>query len=222
LTSKQSFHPGEILNFELVLIGPAIEALPYFIHIFIEVGRRGLGRERGKYELLRVDLIQNDDSQRVYEADTRRLIAFPPQQGPVPLPGDDGVSTVTLQFLTPLRLKEKGDLTTRLTFPLLFANLARRLNLLAAFYGTNGAGADFYSLQDRTDAVTTKANGLHWHDWERYSRRQDSTMKFGGLTGTITFAGPLAPFLPYLRLGAAVNLGQATTFGLGRYTVEDL
>lgn len=60
-------------------------------------------------------------------------------------------------------------------------------------------------------------NDLHWFDWERYSRRQDASMKFGGLIGRIAFTGDLEPFMPYLRLGQVVNIGQATTFGLGGY-----
>lgn len=227
LTTRQSFRPRETLEFDLALLGPAIQALPYFIHIFQEVGRRGLGRERGKYELLQVEVLQNGAALPVYEAATGALTAFAPEQGPVSLPEDDRVTSITLQFLTPLRLKEKGDLVTRLTFPLFFANLSRRLSLLAAFYGGNGvhgpagAGApavwpDFSSLMAQAPHITITANHLHWYDWERYSRRQDAVMKLGGLVGGITFRGDLGPFLPYLRLGEQVNIGQSTTSGLGR------
>lgn len=117
LITRQSFRPGETLEFDLVLIGPAIEALPYFIHIFMEMGRQGLGRERGKYELLRVDLLQNDAAHPVYEASTRTLRAFRPEAGPASLPEDDRAASLTLQFLTPLRLKEKGDLVARAHLP---------------------------------------------------------------------------------------------------------
>jgi len=40
------------------------------------------------------------------------------------------------------------------------------------------------------------------------------------LLGRITFTGDLGPFMPYLRWGEAVNIGQATTFGLGRFHLE--
>lgn len=222
LTSRHSFRPGETLEFDLVLIGPAIEALPYFIHIFLEVGRQGLGRERGKYELLRVDLQQNGATLSVYEASTATLTAFAPESGPVQSPEDDRATSLTLQFLTPLRIKEKGDLVTHLNFPLFSENLFRRLSLLAEFYGNGVGPPDFSSLLAQARDITLSSNGLRWHDWERYSRRQDANMKFGGLKGSLTIAGPLGPFLPYLRLGAAVNLGQATTFGLGRYTLKEI
>ena len=44
LTNRQAFHPKDILDFELVLIGRAIDALPYFVYTFMELGRKGLGR----------------------------------------------------------------------------------------------------------------------------------------------------------------------------------
>lgn len=215
-----------------MLIGPAIEALPYFIHIFIEIGRRGLGRERGIYELTRVDLLQDRATIPVYEASSRTVSAFRPEAGPASLPEDDRAASLTLQFLTPLRLKEKGDLVARLTFHRFFTALARRLSLLWAFYGSNGAGGsggsktEFAPVSPEVGLLAEKAadicvfkNDLHWHDWERYSRRQDTTMKFGGLMGHITFRGELGPFMPFLRLGEAVNVGQATTFGLGKYQI---
>jgi hypothetical protein len=218
------------LDFELVLLGPAIQALPYFIHIFIEMGRRGLGRERGKYELTRVDLLQDREVISVYEASSRTLNACLPETGPGHFPQDDRVTRLTVQFLTPLRLKEKGDLVTRLTFPFFSQHLIRRLSLLAAFYSGNGtdgptnsnkeiksAFPDADLLAAQATEIQVSKNDLYWFDWERYSRRQDASMKLGGLVGRITFSGELGPFLPYLRLGEIVNVGQATTFGLGRF-----
>jgi CRISPR/Cas system endoribonuclease Cas6 (RAMP superfamily) len=229
LTSRQSFRPGEPLEFDLALMGPAIEALPYFIYIFMEMGRQGLGRERGKYELLQVDVLHNGASFPVYQASTRTLAAFVPESGPLAIPGYNRITSVIMQFLTPLRLKEKGDLVTRLTFPLFFNSLAQRLKLMLDFYGGNGAHApnskaeitpvfpNLGLLAVQAAEIKVVKNDLHWFDWERYSRRQNTTMKFGGLMGRIIFSGELRPFLPYLRLGQAVNVGQATTFGLGRY-----
>ena len=53
----------------------------------------------------------------------------------------------------------------------------------------------------------------------RYSARQKSLMKLGGLRGDITFRGDLGPFIPYLSIGEMVNAGQGTSFGLGRYKI---
>ena len=52
---------------------------------------------------------------------------------PAAQPGEsDDATRATLHFLTPLRLKEKSDLVTRVTFPLLLQRLLQRLSFLAA------------------------------------------------------------------------------------------
>jgi len=200
-----------------VLLGPAIDALPYFIQLFQDQGRRGLGRERGRFSLLQVEQVGDGKTRLVYEGPSRTLYAWEAELGPEVRSGANHISTVTLEFLTPLRLKEKGDLVTHLTFPLLWERLRQRLTLLAAFYGNCVQEPDLSHLSAPAEAVSLKESRLSWYDWQRYSSRQRELMKLGGLKGSITFRGDLRPFLPYLRLGELVNLGQGTTFGLGRY-----
>lgn len=219
LTSCQVFHPGDQMTFELVLVGPAIDALPYFLFIFKELGRRGLGLEKGKYELIQVNLLKNGKASPVYDARDQSLTPFNPDQGPISNPDDEQVHTVTLRFFTPLRMKAKGHLVTKLTFSLFFEQLAHRLLLLATFYGNNANLPDFQPWLTLSEAVSVQQHNLHWNDWHRYSRRQEASMIFGGLRGTVTFTGPLGPLLPFLRLGEFVHVGQATTFGLGRYQI---
>jgi hypothetical protein len=45
-------------------------------------------------------------------------------------------------------------------------------------------------------------------------------MTLGGFVGTATFASDLGAFMPFLRLGEAVHIGEGTAFGLGRYRIE--
>ncbi len=219
LTKREAFRPGETLDFELVLIGRAVDALPYFVYTFMEMGKRGLGRERGRYDLRSVDVLRNGAPAQVYDGGTKTLISFAPGLNPISFPADEKCSRVTLEFLTPLRLKVKGDLVTRLTFPLFFERLAHRLTLLAAFYGRDGEAPDLAPLLALAQEVSVDEDRLHWYDWERYSARQQSAMKLGGLRGKITFSGDLGPFMPFLRLGTEVNVGQGTSFGLGRFEI---
>ena len=43
LTPQQNYQPDEEFAFNLLLIGRAIEYLPYFVYTFDELGRKGLG-----------------------------------------------------------------------------------------------------------------------------------------------------------------------------------
>lgn len=219
-TNRQAFRPGDYLEFELVLIGPTVEALPYFIYAFIEMGKRGLGSERGRFQLSAADLLRGEESIRVYDGGTRIVTACPPRARIGPQSEKDGISSITLHFLTPLRLKVKGDLATRLTFPLFFERLTQRLTLLTEFYSPATALPDFSSLKTHAESIEVSAHQLHWYEWERYSSKQKDTMKFGGLKGLVSFSGDLGPFVPWLRLGEKVNVGQSTTFGLGKYMIH--
>jgi CRISPR-associated endoribonuclease Cas6 len=61
VTQKQSFTPGELFTFHLILIGQTIDYLPYFIYTFTELGKQGIGQGRGKYDVLQVEGIGSDD-----------------------------------------------------------------------------------------------------------------------------------------------------------------
>jgi hypothetical protein len=44
-------------------------------------------------------------------------------------------------------------------------------------------------------------------------------MTFGGLIGTITYAGNFDDFKPYLILGEHIHIGKNCTFGQGKYNI---
>lgn len=52
--TKTNYQPGDTITFGLVLIGRAVEYLPYFIYTFEELGKMGIGKGKGKYELMDV------------------------------------------------------------------------------------------------------------------------------------------------------------------------
>jgi CRISPR/Cas system endoribonuclease Cas6 (RAMP superfamily) len=80
---------------------------------------------------------------------------------------------------------------------------------------------DFGGIIHEAEAVRTVQNDLRWVDWERYSARQDSRMKLGGFTGTVTFEGELDPFISLFQIGEHLHIGKATSFGLGKYQIID-
>jgi hypothetical protein len=51
LEEKRTYREGDTLCFELTLIGKSIDFLPYFIYTFDELGRMGIGKGKGKYQL---------------------------------------------------------------------------------------------------------------------------------------------------------------------------
>jgi hypothetical protein len=215
--NRQAYHPQDTLDFELTLIGRALDALPYFIFAFDQIGHRGLGKERGRYKLYQVNLQRNGQSRVLYDGIDQTLRSLPPAEPDnVFRPSSENVLTLDLQ--TPLRIKQNGKLVTRLDFATLFKSLAQRIYLLSAFYGKNSP-FDISDLQAQAMMIETVKDETYWYDWPRYSTRQRQRMKLGGLRGKILFGGDLTPFIPWLLLGKKVHVGQGTTFGLGGYSV---
>jgi len=74
------------------------------------------------------------------------------------------------------------------------------------------------SLVERLNPCDTD---VRWRDWSRYSSRQATTMKLGGLVGTCTLPQEaISAMWPLLWLGQWVHVGKATTFGLGAYRLR--
>lgn len=74
ITEKQTFEPGEEFSFHLILIGNAIDYLPYFIYTFTELGKQGIGQGRGKYDLIQVEGIDTgDNAVQIYNNKTQTL-----------------------------------------------------------------------------------------------------------------------------------------------------
>jgi CRISPR-associated endoribonuclease Cas6 len=216
--NRQAYHPRDTLDFDLTLIGRALDALPYFIFAVDQIGRRGLGRERGRYELSKVVVLRNGQSLLVFDGDDQAIRSLPPA-GAGHLAPVAPIASLTLELQTPLRIKKNGKLVTRLDFSTLFNSLTRRLTLLSTFYGQNGS-LDLEDLSAKAARMKTVEDQSFWYDWPRYSSRQKELMKLGGLRGSISFEGDFTPFMRWLRLGEAVHVGQGTTFGLGGYAIQ--
>lgn len=218
--TRETYDPGAELQVGLVLVGRALDYLPYFIYAFEEMGQRGLGAGRGKTALQRVIALgpEPNDDRCIYQSGTGQLESdYPVFDGGV---GQEAVGTrLRLRLCTPVRLKSGGRYTSRLDFTLLVRALFRRTSDLARFHCGAELNLNYRQWVECAEEVREVSSELRWHDWERYSQRQEGRMKLGGLVGEVEFAGEWGPFLPLLRLGAALHVGKGTGFGLGRYEV---
>lgn len=218
-SGPQELPPGGELDFGLVLIGRAIDLLPWFILAFEELGRSGLGGkvggERGCFRL--VSVMQAETT--LYQDGAGMLDdKAQPEFAPVILPASNSLA---LTFHTPARIKYQEHFAERLDFHILFRNLLRRISLLSFFHcGQRLDDSGFADLIRQAESIATVSHQLRWHEQERWSGRQKVAMKFGGLVGMVSYQGEFAPFLPYLALGATLHCGKGCTFGLGRYSLE--
>ena len=213
LEDRERYEPGQQIVFSLTLIGKGIEYLPYFLYTVQEMGKAGIGKGKGRYTL-----------EGVRERDGREI--FSEGQIKVPRPTSwkellqgEPPEEVTLRFITPLRVRYGERLSNELQFHILFRALLRRISLLFFFHCGGELELDFRGMIERSKGVEVRKSSLRWHDWTRYSHRQRSRIKLGGLLGEVTFRGDLEEFWPFLLLGEHIHVGKGTSFGLGRYEV---
>jgi hypothetical protein len=223
-TSAREIPSGAELTLGLVLIGRAIPLAPYFLAACREMVRRGIGQGRKRLRLERAVAADPDSStgRVVYDGAADLLAPAVPvwSAGDLPAAHRPASERVRLEFVTPTRLRQNADLVVKPEFTTLATALLRRVSVLAEVHcGAQPRISAREILAPAADVKVEKSE-LRWHDWERYSARQDTRMALGGFVGRITFAGPLDPWLPLLRLGEVLHVGKGTAFGLGRYRIE--
>ena len=211
--------PGDTLSVYLTLLGKANQHLPYLLHSFEKAGERGLSASQGRFKVTALAQQQLTQWQTIYKSGGV-LQALAPTVGEVP-PCPDGV--VTLRFITPLRLRLQNREITHATFSFyaLFSVLMRRISMLQTFHADQPLDLDFKGLSAAAREVPILSNKLRWQDWSRYSSRQKTPVKMGGLVGEITLDGALLqPFWALLYLGQSVHVGKGTVMGLGHYQIS--
>jgi hypothetical protein len=222
-TAQRDVSPGSTFSLTIHLIGRAIAQAPYLIHALGVAGQRGFGRSGGRFMLASVERegrLGADDWHQVYGADTGVYLPGEPALAcPPPEP-----SVARLRLVTPLRIKRDGhfvgarDLTARDIVHTLY----RRLRDLSTSYGGDPQRFEPRAIPHEPDALQLHVDWLRWHEWTRYSSRQDTLMQFGGLIGEIRLAGPaLADVWPALWFGQWAHVGKGTAFGLGGYRIVE-
>ena len=221
--NKRLFYGEDELDFHIILVGRAVDYIPYIIFAFEELGRIGIGKDKGKYSLEKVISISNDRELLIYDGESHIRDDFYVMDSTelVRDAAQLNYQQVTFKFLTPTRIKNNGKLTIDIDFVIILRNLLRRLSRLAEVHCDEKWELEWNELIEMaSDRVSTVSSGLKWHDWKRYSQRQGTKMKMGGFLGEIIFEGELAEFLPFIKLGELLHMGKGTVYGLGMYEIK--
>lgn len=224
----RTYSPGQRFEFRLVLVGRAMAHLPYFVFTFAELGKIGLGPERGQYRLVEIEAENQNVRQRVFGAEESVLHNADVCLRDVDLVAE-GVSPTdcaTVHFLTPTRILTDGNVHAEISFANLVRALLRRLSSLCYFHCGTALELDFRGLIDQAARVRTVDSQLRWHVQGRFSGRQHQRIAMGGVVGSVTYKAPnadtLAAYRPFLTAGEWVHVGKGCVMGLGKYRVEVL
>lgn len=200
---KRKYFPDEKINFSITVIGNAIQYAPYFVLTISELGNTGIGKGRGKFSI-----------SKLKATETLSISLNSPEE-------TEKISFLTIKAITPIRIKYNRDLVRTLEFHILIRSLLRRLTLLYYFHCKRDIPViDIKSLIEKAQKIKIVKDSTYWYDWERYSSRQDTYMKLGGVVGEITYQGNITAFMPYLKAGEILHVGKATGFGLGKFSIH--
>lgn len=234
LDGRRRYEPGEALSFGLTLFGNSIQLLPYIMLSIDMLEEGGLGRRvqehhalRGRFTVKRVESCNlfTHEQQTIYEAG-KPLVGTPTLpitdaevQARAAILSDE---RITLNFLTPTRLREQDSLVKRAAFRPLIHRLLERF---AALDTTYGAGNGRYTQQrqqlvEQAEQVQCLEDATRWDEVSSYSRRQHRFMPISGLRGRATFTGNLAPFKELLVWGEVMHVGKSCVKGNGWYKIE--
>lgn len=134
---------------------------------------------------------------------------------------EDSGFALKLRFLTPVRIKVKDDLQTGLSFQLLVRSLLRRVSMLTAVHGNGRMQLDYRDLIERAATVRVVRSTLRWWDLERYTDRQETKLKVGGLIGEVEYEGRVIDeFMPLIVAGELLGVGTGTSLGLGKFQIR--
>lgn len=233
-TPKGRFERGERFEFGLVLVGRALDFLPYFVLSFRELANSGLGLNRSRCTLTCVEQVEIsiDGAARVVRAAMPIFTAgdqtFRPTR-PVhaanwirarlqQLPTENGSSAqlrVTIRFLTPTYLRAEGETIRQPEFHHVIKRLRDRINALCTFFGDGPLDLDFREFGERAVRVRTVSSRIEWVERYRTSSRTHQRHELSGFVGEATYEGELGEFLPWLALGELVHVGKHTAWGNG-------
>lgn len=239
LTDQTLFRQGDMLQCRLILMGHVNRNLPYFIHAFDQMGRLGIGKKqngrRSRFDLIEVMW----NHRRVYDTETQRI--NPPDELPrldlsevlrcentsaaksvdgTTTTLESDLTTLTVTFMTPARINREERRPVAPHFQDLLRAVIRRSTSLINTYGEGEPELDYPGLIRDAADVRVVDSRVRWHDWQRYSGRQNRKMYMGGLLGTVVYEGRIGPFLPFLKMAEMVHIGKNTQFGLGLISVS--
>lgn len=217
---------GETFAFDLTLIGRGVDYLPLFIAVFERLGKVGLGHNRGRYRLRRIEAVNPYTGaggvimQDGVEADRPVVLSLSLAEIKARI-NSLAADQVSLTFLTPTRLKAQQQwVDSGPPFQVLIRSVLSRLSSLSYFHCGHRLELDFKAVIDRAGAIKIARCQTEWASRTRFSGRQKQGISLGGLTGQITYSGELTLFLPFLVLGELTHLGKGAVFGNGQYRIE--
>jgi hypothetical protein len=195
-TQQTRFEQDQPFEFDLVLIGRALDFLPYFVLSFRQLATEGLGLNRAKCNLERVEQIKlgsegtspkDCEAEIVYSAEdqlfrtTEATMADEWIKSRITksfaFEANGSIQRITIRFVTPTFLRADREVIRRPEFHHIFKRLRDRVNALSTFFGEGPLQMDFSGLGKRAENVRTAGCDVNWAERFRCPYQKLQTAK---------------------------------------------
>lgn len=209
------------LQIMVQLFGKGCDYIPHVIYAIREGGKQGLFKSRTPFTIS----VFNSQNQAVLENDMVQLKVIPQERYQLSEPLEPVKKTLHIHCTSPLRFKVEGRYRSDFSAAdFVIASLRRQVTLFSLF-GTEsankllGKNLDVASLSDLH--ITTSQR--RWKDYTRYSGRQKTLMKMGGVVGGFSITGTAPSWVwECVTLAGVLGSGKNTSFGFGNIQVREV
>ncbi len=200
---------------DLNLFGSNISYFPYLYFALKQAGEAGVFKERIRYKIESITANGKNILISTENLDTE----INPSKWLYPETESESVyRKLIIELLSPLRLKINGHYSKNFSYTDFIENLQRRLTLLCKSYGNCGES----SPQPNSESPKTEKIHLQWADYPRYSARQKTALRLGGVIGLMEIEGEFsAAENAILQGGSIFHCGKNTAFGFGKISIRE-
>lgn len=220
-TTAREFAAGMPFDFNLILFGEAVDALPVFVRAMKRMGELGPGKGTALFGIKEIRV----DNENIFSLSIpMREMAVMPESLHLPELAPNGKKEVSLRikFKTPLRIKYQEGVEPALPFHVFVRMMLRRLSSMCACYGDGEPSYDYRGLIDYAKTSATTAARFEWFDWRRNATRQVKSLMKGCVTGNVVYTGKIDNYLPLINVCERLHAGKQATYGLGQFECESL
>lgn len=210
------------ISFGLILLGEAIEKLPFIIYAFELMARHGFGAKRQPFSVAEVFQIHSDiEKNSIYTPQQNKILPFRKntlteliKQKISVLKNTDSLK---IRLQTPLRIRQNRLLLKKLDFQSFFKSCSLRLKFLAEIYGFP-LDYDYRDYMKKAGQVGTLSSDIWEHESSRRSNRQERSLETNGLLGEIAYAnGDFSEFILFAAACEILHIGSSSSFGFGKF-----
>jgi CRISPR-associated endoribonuclease Cas6 len=192
------------LKFGLKLFNDSIDKYPYILSAIEKmVTKKGLGKDRKTTQNITIEA--NDTL--IYDKEFKKV-----EISPKSVVVDKSCQVAKLKLVTPLRIKKNGKFV-----------VDDSLSIRDILISIVKKKKHFSNIDEKIEEFPTVVmKNIKHIDLSRYSNRQKTKMKVGGVVGEMVLSNISPQVFALLKYGEITGVGKLNSFGLGKIEMECL